>query len=227
MKKNLILTILAVIVSIGLGFMIGKSIYQRSTLSSLPKPELSEGQRGELGIDKNINEQTIDNYLNRSDSAYYDMRLLEDPASYESIGGDRFLSGFVDGFEVIPYPYLATVSGLPEAVGEGYTGPTLYSLDESGTPVANYQESEKILNDLFPKDKNIFLMCGGGGYAGMTKNLLTKLGWDPNKIYVVGGYWYYDGNNNVQVKNDDGTYSFWKIPYHNIDFSELTEIKNA
>ena len=43
-------------------------------------------------------------------------------------------------------------------------------------------------------------MCGDGGYAGMTKSFLVSLGWDPDKIYNVGGYWYYDGKNNVEVK---------------------------
>ena len=28
-------------------------------------------------------------------------------------------------------------------------------------------------------------MCGGGGYAGMTKTMLVSLGWDENKIYNV------------------------------------------
>jgi hypothetical protein len=31
--------------------------------SDLPKPEVSEGVRGDLGIDKNVNEKTIDQYL--------------------------------------------------------------------------------------------------------------------------------------------------------------------
>ena len=84
-----------------------------------------------------------------------------------------------------------------------------------------------ILEYLFPKDKNIFLMCGGGGYAGMTKTMLVKLGWDENKIYNVGGYWYYDGKNNVEVKTTkygDTSYDFWKIPYHDIDFDSLHEV---
>ena len=67
----------------------------------------------------------IDNYLNRSDSVYRDMRMLKDPGNYEAIGGDSYLSGFVKGFEVIPYPYLTEVKGLPEAVGDTYTGKTL------------------------------------------------------------------------------------------------------
>ncbi len=206
--------------------MIVSSIIARTDnviLKTLPAPELSEGQRGELGIDKNINEKNIDEYLNRNDSVYYDMRMLEDPAAYESIGGDRYLSGFIDGFEVIPYPYLASVKGLPEAVGHGYSGDTLFTIADDGSYVANYQESDEILSSLFPKDKNIFLMCGGGGYAGMTKNLLVNKGWDPSKIYNVGGYWFYEGGNNVKVKEDNGTYSFWKVPYHNIDFNKLTK----
>ena len=194
---------------------------------SLPLPEVSEGMRGELGIDKNINEENIDEYLNRDDSVYYDMRMLVDDANYEEIGGDSYLSGFVDGFEVIPYPYIATVSGLPKEVGDGYKGNTLFSLVD-GKYVANYDESMDILEYYFPKDKYIFLMCGGGGYAGMTKNLLISLGWDETKIYNVGGYWYYNGDNNIDIKrtyNGKDVYDFWKVDYHDIDFDSLHEVK--
>ena len=194
----------------------------------LPLPQVTDGVRGTLGIDKNINEETLDNYLNRNDSVYYDMRMLKDTAVYENIGGDSYLSGFVKGFEVVPYPYLTTVKGLPEDVGTPYSGKTLFTIDENGKYVANYEESMSVLEYLFPKDKNIFLMCGGGGYAGMTKNMLVSLGWDENKIYNVGGYWYYEGKNNVQVKrekNNEVTYDFWKIAYHDINFDNLHEVK--
>ena len=194
----------------------------------MPKPEVTTGQRGELGIDKNINESTIDKYLGRSDSVYYDMRMLEDPADYEAIGGDRYLSGYVKGFEVVSLPYIVNITGLPEAVGNTYTGPTLYTRGSDGKLTANYVESNKIISDIFPKDKKIFLMCGGGGYAGMTKQLLVDLGWNGDNIYVVGGYWYYEGENNVKVaetdKNSKKTYAFWKIPYHEIDFSKLNKL---
>ena len=197
------------------------------TLEVLPKPEVTEGERGQLGIDKNINETNIDNYLERSDSVYRDMRMLKDPGNYEAIGGDSYLSGYIKGFEVVPYPYLTKVEGLPDAVGDSYTGNTLFTL-ENGKYVANYEESLEYLELYFPKDKNIFLMCGGGGYAGMTKNLLVSLGWDENKIYNVGGYWYYNGKNNIEVKKTiDGTskYDFWKVTYHDIDFNSLTPAK--
>lgn len=199
-------------------------------LKELPLPEVTGGTRGELGIDKNINEQTIDEYLNRSDSVYRDMRLLDDPGNYESIGGDSKLSGYIKGFEVIPLPYIIPVSGLPESVGNTYQGETLFSLDSNGNYVANYEESMSIIEKYFPKDKYIFLMCGGGGYAGMMKNFLVSLGWDTNKIYNIGGYWYYDGKNNVEVKKvtDKGiTYDFDSVPYIDIDFSKLHKLKNS
>lgn len=216
----------AIVLIVG-AFLIGRFAFPNVGLAALPSPELAEGQRGELGIDKNINEATIDVYLGRSDAVYRDVRMLKDPGNYEAIGGDSYLSGFVDGFEVVPFPYIVNVTGLPEAVGDTYTGPTLFSFDGENY-TANYEESMQILEDLFPKDKVIFLMCGGGGYSGMLKNMLVKLGWDETKIYDVGGYWFYEGENNIPVKRTlaDGTvvYDFYKVPYHEIDFEALTEI---
>ena len=231
MKKVLIISITAII-SIIVGLTAGYFIFKEDTTNNveeaLPKPEISEGIRGEqFGIDKNINESTIDEYLGRSDSVYRDMRMLKDPGNYEAIGGDSYLSGFVEGFEVVPLPYLTNVTGLPEEVGETYTGETLFTQDESGNYVANYEESMEILEAIFPKDKNIFLMCGGGGYAGMTKTMLVALGWDENKIYNVGAYWSYNGNNKVEVKKTiDGEdyYNFSIVPYYNIDFTTLHEV---
>lgn len=197
---------------------------QEAVASELPAPEVESGLRGELGIDRNINESTLDDYLGRDDVVYRDVRMLVDPANYEAIEGDSYLSGYVEGFEVVPYPYLCEVSGLPEAVGEPYSGPTLFSVADDGSYVANYEESMAILKDLFPRDKTIFLMCGGGGYAGMTKKLLVGLGWDGSRIYDVGGYWYYKGEHAVEVRHGekgDYRYDFHMVPYHVIDFSVL------
>ena len=216
MKKLLIILFMVFIMCTGCG------------VKELPKPEVTDGVRGEqFGIDKNINEATIDEYLNREDTIYMDMRMLKDPGKYEAIGGDSYLSGFVDGFEVLPFPYLVNVSGLPEEVGDTYKGDTLFT-EKDGKYVANYEESLDILEYFFPKDKNIFLMCGGGGYAGMTKAMLISLGWDEDKIYNVGGYWFYEGKNNVEVKRErknKDVYDFWKVIYHDIDFDDLHEVK--
>ena len=228
MKKYLWWSLIAaVVVAIG-AFMLGRFVWPNKTeLAVLPAPELAEGQRGQLGIDKNVNEETIDLYLGRDDAVYRDVRMLDDPGNYEAIGGDSKLTGFVRGFELVPFPYIVNVTGLPAEVGDTYKGKTLFRLDADGNYVANYEESLRILEDLFPKDKTIFLMCGGGGYSGKLKTMLVALGWDESKIYDVGGYWYYDGKNNVEVerKTDDGevVYDFYKVPVHEIDFAELTE----
>ena len=231
MKKVLLCFIVVLI--IGISVFVWTNIKEDTEiddvveLKELPKPEVTGGERGKLGIDKNINELNIDEYLGRSDSVYRDMRMLEDPGNYEAIGGDSYLSGYVKGFEIVSLPYIIPVSGLPEEVGDTYIGDTLFSFYD-GKYVANYEESLAIIEELFPKDKYIFLMCGGGGYAGMTKEFLVSLGWDSDKIYNVGGYWYYDGKNNISVKKIvDGKiiYDFASVPYHEIDFSKLNKIK--
>ena len=196
---------------------------------TLPKPEITTGQRGELGIDKNINESTIDNYLGRADSVYRDMRMLEDPAEYSKIGGNSKLDGFINGFEVVPLPYIIPVNNLPKEVGNTYSQDTLFHL-ENGVYVPNYEESMSIIEKLFPKNKYIFLMCGGGGYAGMMKEFLVSMGWKEDRIYNVGGYWYYEGNNSVITLNGIGPkgedYDFSKVNYHNIEFDKLTKSTN-
>lgn len=226
-KKNIWLG-LGVVLAFILGGVLSYFIFRENSLVPLPTPTVGEGIRGsQFGVDKNINEETIDEYLNREDSVYRDMRMLIDEGDYESIGGDSYLSGFVKGFEVIPLPYIVNVTGLPEEVGNTYQGKTLFTQQEDGSYVANYEESMTFLEYYFPKDKNIFLMCGGAGYAGMMKNMLISLGWDENKIYNVGGYWYYEGENNVTVKRtvgDETVYDFWKVPYHEINFSEFHEV---
>ena len=96
-KKSIIMLVISVLIIITI--IVCAFIFNddKNTLSTLPKPEISEGLRGEFGIDKNINEKNIDEYLNRPDSVYRDMRMLKDPGNYEAIGGDSYLSGFVKG----------------------------------------------------------------------------------------------------------------------------------
>lgn len=198
-------------------------------VDTLPKPQIAGGMLGEMfGLDANVNTDSIDKYLFRGDSVYRDMRMLIDPANYEAIGGDRYLSGFVAGFEAVPLPLIVPVNHtLPPEVGESYTGPTLFVI-ENDTYVPAYKESLDIIKYLFPQDKNILLMCGGAGYAGEMRNLLLALGWDAEKVYNTGGYWYYTGTNDVKVKriNAEGktVYDFYKVSYHDFDFESLVQI---
>ena len=220
MKNKIIIAIFSAVI-------ISTLIFVEYKIKYLPKPTVTGGQRGQLGIDKNINEKNIDKYLNREDSVYRDMRMLKDEANYEKIGGDSYLSGFVSGFEVIPFPYIVNVTGLQKEVGNTYSGKTLYTKKENGKYVANYKESQEILEYYFHKDKYILLMCGGGGYAGMMKNMLVDLGWDEDMIYNVGGYWFYKGKNNEVIKtvrSNETVYDFWKVTYHDFNFDLLHEV---
>ncbi|HZW97926.1 MAG TPA: hypothetical protein VFF56_03680 [Bacillota bacterium] len=220
--------IIIILVAFIAGGIISYCVFNTGS-GKLPKPVVGEGIYGEMfGVDKNINEETIDDYLNREDTVYRDMRMLIDDAVYENIGGDSYLSGFVKGFEAVPFPLIVNVTELPPEVGEAYGGETLFTQNGDGEYIANYDESLEFLEYYFPKDKNIFLMCGGAGYAGMMKSMLTDLGWDEGKIYNVGGYWFYDGENKVTVKsaNGDDSYDFWKVTYHNIDFDSLNRIED-
>ena len=195
---------------------------------ALPASEPDETNM--FGVDKNINMETLDQYLGRDDVAYRDVRMLFDPADYAAIGGNADLASTVEGFRIVPYPYLATLSALP--VAGAYDGDTLFTLtwNEDGsiaTATANYEEAMLVLEDLFPKDKAIFLMCGGGGYAGMTKSLLIFLGWDPALLYNVGGNWSYQGDHGVELiqysedANGNDYFATWRADYAYIDFSRL------
>ena len=219
MKKTLsLICILALMLSLGcIAFA-----------DALPASEPDETNM--FGVDKNINMETLDQYLGRDDVAYRDVRMLFDPADYAAIGGNADLASTVEGFRIVPYPYLATLSALP--VAGAYDGDTLFTLtwNEDGsiaTATANYEESMLVLEDLFPKDKAIFLMCGGGGYAGMTKSLLIFLGWDPALLYNVGGNWSYQGDHGVELiqysedANGNDYFATWRADYAYIDFSRL------
>ena len=234
--KNKKILIISIITSIIIGGLLSYLVFGKTieyTDKPLPAPELSEGLRGKYGIDKNINETTIDNYLNRSDTVYRDVRMLVDSASWENKGGDRYLTGYIKGFEVIPSPYLASYTDayIKQKEKENdyglYTGKTLFTLQDEGTYTPNYKESMEILEAIFPKDKNIFIICGAGGYAGQVKDMLISLGWNKELVRDIGGYWYYNGKNSVQVKETiDGKdyYNFSKVPYYNIDFDSLHEV---
>lgn len=197
--------------------------------SSAPDPE------SEFGVDSNINMETIDQWLGRPDVAYRDMRLVRDPADYAAIGGSSLLDFVLEGFKVVPWPYIATLPTLP--IGGAYAGDTLFSVTwgENGQIVSatpRYEESTDIIAFLFPRDQAIFLMCGGAGYAGQMKTFLIHLGWDESLLYNVGGAWSYDGYHSIQIVThaddlDKVTFDLWKLDQATIDFSQLTPMAGA
>jgi hypothetical protein len=199
-----------------------------------PLPAAEPDADSSFGIDKNINIDTIVDWLGRDDVAYRDVRMLFDPADYGAIGGEADLSRTIEGFKIVPYPYIATMTALP--VSGAYVGDCLFSViwGDDGSVVsveANYDESMMILEELFPKDKAIFLMCGGGGYAGKMRSLLIFLGWDASKLYNVGANWSYTGSHTLELivypeqAGGHPIYATWRADYATIDFSRLTAVR--
>jgi len=230
MKKAILIAV-AIALCLGLFASCGNN---ETKLEPLPAAEVDTDPSNQFGVDKNINQSTIDKWLGRDDVVYRDMRMLFDPADYGSIGGEADLVFTIKGFKVVPYPYIATLQSLP--VANAYQGNKLFEVEwapdgsiVSATPL--YEESMMILEELFPKDKAIFLMCGGGGYAGMTKQLLIALGWDASKIYNTGANWFYEGENKLELivypEDKDGNliYATWRADYATIEFSKLNPIK--
>jgi hypothetical protein len=190
-------------------------------------PPASPNPEEQFGVDLTINMENIDDYLDRDDVIYRDMRLYRDPADFGAIGGDSNLPDVLEGFKITPLPYLASLSPLP--VEGRYDGSRLLEVtrDKENNILEvkeNYLESMMIINDLFPKDMPIFLVCGGGGYAAEMKALLIYLGWDADKLYLIGPMWGYKGNRVVELikypdnPGEDNIYMLWRADYAVIDF---------
>jgi len=232
MKKIIPIVLLLLIIFCACGYDGGTATPETPTPVTLPAPEVDT--ESQFGVDKNINISTIDNYLGLENVCYRDVRMLFDPADYGAIGGDADLSKSIEGFKIVPYPFIGTLGSLP--VANAYEGETLFAVVwnadgtiESAEP--NYAESMMVLEELFPRDKPIFLMCGGGGYAGMMKSLLLFLGWDEGLLYNIGANWEYKGEHAVELivypedAQGDNIYATWRADYAYIDFSRLHGIE--
>jgi len=196
-------------------------------VSSLPPPQPDGGP---FGVDLNINMNTIDDYLGWSDIEYIDVRMFYDPADFPAIGGIASLTQTLPGYRIVPFPYIANLGAMP--VANAYDGNRLFEIvwgEGRGEVLAitpNYLEAENILNDLFPKDRVIFLMCGGAGYSSLARGLLIHKGWNENMIYHTGGNWHYNGNMalDMTISNDDHNIATWRVDYALIDFDHLNRI---
>ena len=119
--------------------------------------------------------------------------------------------GHIAGFESISYFRLI--------VGEGH----LFTQTETGF-VANYDESEAILNKLFPKDMTYFVMCQVGGRVVPFLQLLSQYGYNMDNVYNIGG-WAQLAN----YKGEDKYYGYdvslgLKATATEYDFSELAPV---
>lgn len=194
-------------------------------------PDASPDPDSPFAVDTKVNMQTIDEYLGISGVAYRDMRMLVDPADYGSVGGNSDLTDTLEGFTITPFPYIGTLAPLP--VSGAYSGESLFHITwgegiEILDATPNYEESLQVIEDLFPRDTPLVLICGGGGYGGMMRSLLLYLGYDATLLYNAGGMWEYTGYRSVQLisrpRGEEPHYYLWRVPIAQINFDQLHPI---
>lgn len=122
-----------------------------------------------------INAENLQDFLGRDDVVYIDLR---DYADYSQ--------KHLRNFEVIPF--FASIWNKDANTDTALT--QLYGGDVAA-PVAVYEESDDLLEALFPKDQTIFLMCQSGGRVVNMMKILEAKGYDMSKIYNVGGMGQY------------------------------------
>ena len=145
-----------------------------------------------------IDASNLFEYVGRDDVIYIDLRDYVD-----------YSQKHLRNFEVIPFfAYIYN-----EEAGKDDTKPQLYG-GKLDALTATYEESDVLLEVLFPKDKTIFLMCQGGGRVVQMMKILEAKGYDMSKIYNVGGMGQYTGTEFKDITVDtlefkvDATYSF-------------------
>ncbi|MDI9502347.1 MAG: rhodanese-like domain-containing protein [Peptoniphilaceae bacterium] len=123
-----------------------------------------------------VNPDNLIDYMNRDDVLYIDLRDFED-----------YVKKHFRNFEVVPFfAYIFNA--------EAHTNADLIQLygGSPTEPVPVYEESDKMLEYLFPKDKTLFIMCQSGGRVKMLLEILEARGWEMDKIYNIGGMAQYN-----------------------------------
>ena len=135
-----------------------------------------------LASDSPLSAINIDDYLFLEDCYYVDTRsasqLIEE--------------GMIAGFFNIPFYGLIADFKTNDQVlftitkQKDENGNITALLGDSGSFVPNYDESEAIIKDMFPMDKNIVVISTAGVEATYLLNLLVQIGYDPSKLYNAG-----------------------------------------
>lgn len=134
--------------------------------------ELEACEVGNYSADcSSINKDNLLEYMNRVDTVYIDLRDYKDTQ----------LKHFRN-FEVVPFfglIYNKEAQDNPDSV-------QLFGGDTKA-PIPMYEESTQLLEEIFPRDKNIVFVCQSGGRVAMMMDILQANGYDMTKVYNAGG----------------------------------------
>ena len=194
---------------------------QEETLS-LPEKAILDSS---LASESPITSTNIDDYLFRDDCMYIDTRSPQ-----------QFLEeGHIAGFVNIPF-YEALV-GLKPTENLLYTTTTIRDennkvkaiVGDVNSYTPNYEESKRIIESTFPKDKNLLIISTAGVESAYLINLLLQLGYDGSKLYNVGTF--SNGMGDIVAYRTykdakyyvEGVYAYTVHPTY--DYGELTWIQ--
>lgn len=148
------------------------------------KPLEKEQEIIEILPDDLITMGTLDSYMDRVDVQYVDLRNFE----------AKFRSGYIKGFESIPFfDYLDN---------RAFNRNNSYEFD------VDQIEDEQYLRNIFDEEKAIFLYADGCIRSNYIRDVLLSMGYE--RVYVLGGYYEYEGVYNVF---GDGTFNSGSSEY--------------
>ena len=137
-----------------------------------------------------VNKDNLEDYMQLEDVVYIDLR---NSVASGSVPGS-YATEHLHGFEMVEF--FATIYDS----SADSSGTQLFKKDFS----ARYTDSVKILEEIFPKDKTIFLMCQSGGRVATMMKLLEHWGYNMDNVYNVGG-WNTYGDSEYAMQIGTGT----------------------
>lgn len=154
-------------------------VEEEEIITSLPKKTFPSSN---LLSDSDIYPAVLDDYLFLENVIYIDTR------DYLQFINEGSVAGFVN------IPFYDLIVSLNEEDNGLYImtkvedGDKTYMLGEVGSFIPKYEESEEIINALFPKDYDIVVLSTAGVESTYLLNLLAQLGYDYSRLYNAGGF---------------------------------------
>ena len=166
------------------------------SITSLPEKEIPDSP---LANESPLSADNIDDYLFLEDVLYIDLRSFSQQQSEGSIAGFKV----IPFYEVIVWwekqdNVLFTMS-KPNDNYDSYLG-------DVGSFIPNYEESIHILENIFPRDKQIVFISTAGVEAAYMINLLTQYGYDASLLYNAGTFTNGIGNTTAYMNKEDHKY---------------------
>ena len=138
----------------------------------------------EIKPDDLITMELLDDYMNRPDVQYIDLRNMD----------AKFRSGYIKDFESIPF-----FDYLDNRLFVRY-GTYEFNPDQI--------QNEELIRAMFDEDKAIFLYAAGCVRSAYVREVLLYLGYE--RVYVLGGYYEYEGEHKVL---GDGSFDLGNSEY--------------